>query len=103
MFVILIVLRLKILMNIPKNLTESPFLIMLDYGSNKDGYWTGNHMIFQFEDCIYCLRVLCGDRYKFVFLFDHISGHGKKQVNGKYATKMIKFHGRRLQHPTLIK
>ena len=29
-----------------KNLTKSPFLRMLEYGANKDGYWTGNHMIF---------------------------------------------------------
>ena len=30
-----------------KNLTESPFLRMLEYGANKDKYWTVNHMILQ--------------------------------------------------------
>ena len=76
---------------------------MLEYDAYKYGYWTGNHMVFHFEDCIDCLRVLYGDRYNFVFHFDHRSGHAKNQVNGKDATKMKIFHGGRLQHPTLIK
>ena len=38
-----------------------------------------------------------------MFLFENISGHAKKQVNVKDATNMKKFHGRRLQHPAIIK
>ena len=76
---------------------------MLEYGANKYGYWTGNHMILQFENCIDCLQVLYGERYDLVFFFDHSSGHAKKQVNGKDTTKMKTFHGRILQHQNLIK
>ena len=47
--------------------------------------------------------MLHDDQFNCVFLFDHISGHANKQVNGKDATKMKKIHGGRLQHPTLIK
>mmetsp|Transcript_18080 Transcript_18080/g.31860 ORF Transcript_18080/g.31860 Transcript_18080/m.31860 type:complete len:154 (+) Transcript_18080:288-749(+) len=50
------------------DLTESPFIRKLEYGSNKEGYWTGNHMIVQFEDCIDCLKVVYGEDYDFVFL-----------------------------------
>ena len=44
-------------------------------------------MILQLEDCMDYLEVLCGDRYEFVFLFDHTSGHAKKRVNGLDAVK----------------
>ena len=64
------------------NFGESPFIRKLWYGSNNKGYWTGNHMIFQLEDCMDCLDVIFGDRFDFVFLFDHSSRHAKKKVNG---------------------
>ena len=60
-------------------LTESPFVHKFEFGGGK-GYWTGNHMILQVEDCIDCLRVLFTDQYDFAFLFDHSSGHAKKRV-----------------------
>ena len=86
---------------------KKPFRVILSENvvvwCNKDGYCTGNYMIFQSKDCIYYLRVLYGDRYDFVFLFYHSSGHAKKQVNGKDATKTKKLHSGRLQHPTFIK
>ena len=86
-----------------KDLTESPFVRLLEYGANKEGYWTGNHMIIQLEDCIDCLDVLYGEEYEFVFLFDHSSGHAKKRVNGLDVTGMNKGPGGTLQHPTKIK
>ena len=49
-------------------LTESPFIRKLWYGSNNKGYWTGNHTIAQLEDCMDCLKVLYGDEFEFVFL-----------------------------------
>ena len=67
------------------------------------GYWTVNNMILQFKECIYCLQVLHSDQYELVFLFDHISSHANKQMNGKDATKMKKIQGGILQHPTFIK
>mmetsp|Transcript_27620 Transcript_27620/g.59008 ORF Transcript_27620/g.59008 Transcript_27620/m.59008 type:complete len:743 (+) Transcript_27620:485-2713(+) len=86
-----------------KDLTESPFVRKLWYGSNNEGYWTGNHMIVQLEDCMDCLTVLFGETYDFVFLFDHSSGHAKKRVNGLDAEKMNSGHGGLKQHPTMIK
>ena len=84
------------------DLTESPFIRKLEYGSNKEGYWTGNHMIVQFEDCIDCLKVVYGEDYDFVFLFDHSSGH-EKRVNGLDSEKMNSGHGGLKQRPTMIK
>jgi hypothetical protein len=37
-------------------LTEGPFLILFNYGANKDGYWNNNHMALQLEDCLDCCR-----------------------------------------------
>jgi hypothetical protein len=85
-----------------KNLQESPFVRMFEYGANKDGYWTGNHMIVQLEDCIDCLKVIHGDNYDFVFLFDHSSGHAKKRGDGLDITKMNKGFGGKPQRKTLI-
>ena len=58
------------------------FIQKLWYGANNGGYWTGNHMIVQLEDCIDCLEVVYGDNHGFVFMFDHISGHVKQRNNG---------------------
>lgn len=32
-------------------------------------------MIIQIKDCIDCLNVINEDRYQYLFLFDHSSGH----------------------------
>ena len=61
-----------------KPLTESPFLVKFEFGGS-NGYWNGNHMITQTEDCIDCLKVIYEDNFDFVFLFDHSSGHAKKR------------------------
>ena len=68
-------------------LTESPFVHKFEFGGGK-GYWTGNHMILQVEDCIDCLCVLFTDQYDFAFLFDHSSGHAKKHVGGLSVSAM---------------
>ena len=86
-----------------KRLTESPFIRRMEHGANKDGYWTGNHMIVQFEDCLDCLKVLFQDKYDFFFLFDHSSGHVKMRINGLDASKMTKGYGGSVQHSTMIK
>jgi hypothetical protein len=36
-------------------LTNSPFIKLFEFGG-RNGYWTGNHMILQTEDCIDCLQ-----------------------------------------------
>ena len=85
------------------DLIESRFIRKLWYGANAEGYWTGNHMIVQLEDCIDCLQVVYGDDYEFVFMFDHSSGHAKKSHNGLYGDKKNVKQKGILQHPTLIK
>ncbi len=39
-----------------KNLVESPFVkyFKYGYGAGKEGYWTYDHMVVQFEDCVDC-------------------------------------------------
>ena len=89
--------------NTKKNeLTESPFLVTFEYGGDR-GYWTGNHMILQVEDCIDCLRVLNNDRYRYAFLFDHSSGHAKKRIGGLDVGAMNKGFGGEHMRGTLIK
>ncbi len=53
-------------------LTVSLFVILFEFGG-RNGYWTGNHMILQTEDCIDCLTTIFGNQYEHVFLFDHSS------------------------------
>jgi len=82
-------------------LTESPFIHKFEFGGDK-GYWTGNHMILQVEDCIDCLRILFPNQYDFAFLFDHSSGHAKKRVGGLSVSAMNKGFGGEKLRSTLI-
>ena len=82
-------------------LTESPFIIKFEFGG-RNGYWTGNHMILQTEDCIDCLTTILGNQYEYVFLFDHSSGHAKKRVGGLNVTSMTKGFGGELLRNTKI-
>lgn len=69
-------------------LESSPGILKFAYGKN--GYWTGNHTILQTEDIIDCVKVILGDEYEYVFLFDSSSGHAKKRVDGLDAKEMNK-------------
>ena len=82
-------------------LNESPFVYQFEFGGS-NGYWTGDHMIIQMEDCIDCLRVMFEDEYDFVFLFDHSSGHAKKRVGGLSSSSMNKGWGGEEMRPTMI-
>jgi hypothetical protein len=82
-------------------LTESPFIHKFEFGGDK-GYWTGNHMILQVEDCIGCLRILFTNQYDFAFLFDHSSGHAQKRVGGLSVSAMNKGFGGEKLRSTLI-
>ena len=42
-------------------LTTSLFIHSFEFGG-RNGYWTGNHMILQTEDCIDCLKVIMDGR-----------------------------------------
>ena len=82
---------------------KSPFLTYFDYGENKEGYWDYNHMVLQFEDVVDCLKVM-HPLYRFVFLFDHSSGHAKQRPDGLNASRMNKSFGGKCpaMHPTVI-
>jgi hypothetical protein len=84
-------------------LTESPFVVYFELGANNEGYWTYNHMVLQFEDCVDCLTVMY-PQFHFVFLFDHSSGHAKKRIDGLDAASMLKGFGgsQPLMHPAKI-
>ena len=73
-------------------LETSPFVMELEYGSNKDGYWTYDSMILQLEDCIDCMKCLYPE-YDYVFLFDHSNGHDRLQPNGLSINKIRKNFG----------
>jgi hypothetical protein len=79
-------------------LTVSPFVILFEF-DGRNGYWTGNHMILQTEDCIDCLTTIFDNQYEYVFLFDHSSGHAKNRVGCINVTSMTKgFGGELLQN-----
>ena len=87
----------------PLTKNNSPFLVYFDYGENRDGYWNYNHMVCQFEDTIDVLKVM-HPHYKFVYLFDHSSGHSKHRPDGLSSIRMKKtFGGKGLpMRPTII-
>ena len=82
-------------------LTESPFVRSLEFGGS-NGYWNGNHMTVQTEDCIDCLHVLFPEMYDYIFLYDHSSGHAKKRVGGLNVGNMNKGYGGENMRSTLI-
>jgi hypothetical protein len=82
-------------------LTKSPFVHSLEF-SWSNGYWKGNHMTVQTEDCIDCLHVLFPEMYDYVFLYDHCSGHVKKRVGGLNVGNMNKGYGGENMRSTLI-
>ena len=76
-----------------KELTSSPFVQELEYGQNKEGYWTYDRMILQLEDCVDVLKVLFPD-FDFIILFDHSNGHDRLQTDGLSITKINVGYGR---------
>jgi hypothetical protein len=64
-----------------KDLKAEPFNCEFEYGANKEGYWTYDHMYVQFEDCLDVLTVLHPE-FDYVFLFDHSCGHDRQRRNG---------------------
>jgi hypothetical protein len=76
----------------PLEKKKSPFLVYFDYGENRQGYWNYNHMALQFEDTTDVLKVIYPN-YKFVYLFDHSSGHSKQRPDGLNASRMNKGFG----------
>jgi hypothetical protein len=60
---------------------NSPFVVEFEYGANSEGYWTYDHMILQFGDCIDVVKVLYPE-YEYIFLFNHSCSHDRKRPDG---------------------
>jgi hypothetical protein len=71
---------------------NSPFVVEFEYGANSEGYWTYDHMVLQFEDCIDVMEVLYPD-FEYVFLFDHSCGHDRKRPDGLCVNSIRKGFG----------
>ncbi|KAI2508522.1 hypothetical protein MHU86_5921 [Fragilaria crotonensis] len=41
----------------PLTADKSPFLVLFEYGENREGYWAYNHMVLQFEDAVDVLKL----------------------------------------------
>ncbi|KAI2512808.1 hypothetical protein MHU86_1596 [Fragilaria crotonensis] len=78
----------------PLTKTKSPFLLFFEYGENREGYWTYNNMVIQFEDAVDVLRVI-HPTFDFIFLFNHSSGHAKQRPDGLNHHKMNRTFGGR--------
>jgi hypothetical protein len=77
-------------------LETSPFIVHFEYGTNVEGYWTYNHMVMQFEDCVDMLTVLYPEN-EYMFLFNHNCGHDRKRPGGLCVNSMRKeFGGKQL-------
>jgi hypothetical protein len=73
-------------------LKSSPFVVQFEYGINAEGYWTYDHMVLQFEDCVDVVNVLYPG-YDYIFLFDHSCGHDRKRPDGLCANSIQKGFG----------
>ena len=76
-------------------LKTSPFQHDLEYGANNEGYWTYENMIIQVEDCIDCLKAINGDKYQYLFLFDHSNGHDRTTEDALKADAICKTYSRK--------
>jgi hypothetical protein len=73
-----------------KQLLQSrPFVVELEYGANAEGYWTHNHMVLQFEDCVVVVKVCIQS----MIAFDHSCGYDKKRPDGLCVNSMRKGFG----------
>jgi hypothetical protein len=66
-----------------KKLTKLPFLRIIDYGAQKDGYWNANHMLVQVADCInFWNSMTQTSNILPLWEFDHLSGHDSERTDG---------------------
>jgi hypothetical protein len=70
----------------------SPFIVEFKYGANAEGYWTYDHMVLQFEDCVDVLMVLYPEN-EYMFHFDHSCDHDRKRPDGLCVNSMRKRFG----------
>ena len=74
-------------------LTSTPFIRRLEYGQNKEGYWSYDHMVVQMEDVVDILQMQFPE-FDFIFLVDHSNGHDRLQPDGLNINKIsVKYGG----------
>jgi hypothetical protein len=61
-------------------------------GVTAQGYWTYDHMVLQFEDCVDVVKVLYCE-FDYIFLFDHSCGHDRKRSDGMCVDSIRKGFG----------
>ena len=61
---------------------SSPFIIYFEYGAQKEGYWTFDHMVLPFEDCGDCFEALYDEMKDSCWMFTHSYGHGQGREDG---------------------
>jgi hypothetical protein len=64
-----------------KDLISSPFVLYLEYGKGKDGYWSYNHKVLQLEYCTNVFKALY-PQFDIVYELDHSSGQDKEKADG---------------------
>ena len=78
------------------------FCVYFEYGANRQGYWTYDHVVLQCEDFIDCLDVLYPS-FQFIFSVDHSCGHDRQCHDGLTANVMNKGWGGGTMHHASIK
>ena len=74
-------------------LTSTPFISYFQYGANYEGYWNYSTMVLQFEDVVDVLTCIHGNKYEYIFYFDHSSGHDRNRPDGLNENEMNKYYG----------
>ena len=75
--------------------------MFFEYGQNKEGYWGYNHIVSQLEYCVDCVKTQYPN-CDFIFLFDHSSGHTKKQTDGLDRNSMNRSFSGNQPHETYL-
>jgi hypothetical protein len=77
-------------------LQSSPFVLEFKYGANAEGYWTYDHMVLQFKDCVDMVKVLYPE-YDYMFLFYYSCGHNRKRPDSLCVHSTMKgFWGKQM-------
>jgi hypothetical protein len=62
-----------------------PTMHMFEYGKEREGYWTGDNMVEQIEECMDALEFKF-PMFQFMFQFDFSSGHAKYPEGARMFT-----------------
>jgi hypothetical protein len=71
-------------------LATDPFIRLFEYGNaeGKEGYWSYDHMVLQQEDILDVLTVTFGDKFDYLFVYDHSCGHDRMRTDTINANNM---------------